>query len=293
MGNICTKGVEPEENEETEELEERGTKSVANRRATKGAGLLGKTDWSDEEDEENQTGEEATDKITDLPEAGDTSLHAETKDGQRVTLMMQPEPVAVSCEDDEPKQLTIIFLANISEEDTAKLGAVKEFESQKRICIYIGELNAQSSSLHIDIAASSSPGVDGVTTLSNATSLHHVIQKGEEKIGILVIEEVDESGKWIDNARKAANELRNSQKPHLIIALLKSGAIQARKLATCNILGIKCILCTDANLPSDETVQLGTTIISLNPNQKQYSTLTVTFDSYHETDFGNASILPY
>ena len=45
-------------------------------------------------------------------------------------------------------------------------------------------------------------------------------------LGILVIEEVDESGKWIDNARKAANELRNSQKPHLIIALLKSGAIQ-------------------------------------------------------------------
>jgi len=291
MGNICTKGVEPEEEEETEE--QRGTKSVAQRRATKGKGLLGKTDWSDEEDEEDQTGEEATDKIMDLPEAGDTSLHAETKDGQRVTLMMQPDPVAVSCEDDEPNQLTIIFLANIAEEDTAKLGAVKEFESQKRICIYIGELNAQSSSLHIDIAASTSPGIDGIKTLSNATSLHHVIQKGEEKIGILVIEEVDESGKWIDNARKAANELRNSQKPHLIIALLKSGAIQARKLATCNILGIKCILCTDANLPSDETVQLGTTIISLNPNQKQYSTLTVTFDSYHETDFGNASILPY
>ena len=43
------------------------------------------------------------------------------------------------------------------EEDTAKLGAVKEFESQKRICIYIGELNAKSSSLHIDIAASTSP----------------------------------------------------------------------------------------------------------------------------------------
>ena len=33
--------------------------------ATKGAGLLGKTDWSDEEDEENQTGEEATDKSTE------------------------------------------------------------------------------------------------------------------------------------------------------------------------------------------------------------------------------------
>ena len=100
--------------------------------------------------------------------------------------MMQPEAAAVSCENDEPNQLTIIFLANIAgsfqkyrhqrsipkdssmkikififdwkvEEDTAKLGAVKEFESQKRICIYIGELNAQSSSLHIDIAASSSP----------------------------------------------------------------------------------------------------------------------------------------
>ena len=51
----------------------------------------------------------------------------------------------------------IKFLNLILEEDTAKLGAVKEFESQKRICIYIGELNAQSSSLHIDIAASSSP----------------------------------------------------------------------------------------------------------------------------------------
>ena len=41
-----------------------------------------------------------------------------------------------------------------------------------------------------------------------------------------MIEEVDESGKWIDSARKAANELRNSQKPHLIIAILKSGVIQ-------------------------------------------------------------------
>merc|ERR1711937_1014908 len=101
-GNICAKEVEPEENEETEDLEERGTKSVAQRRATKGKGLLGKTDWSDEEDEEDQTGEEATDKIMDLPEA----------------------------------------------EDTSNLGAVKEFESQKRICIYIGELNAQSSPLH-------------------------------------------------------------------------------------------------------------------------------------------------
>ena len=48
-------------------------------------------------------------------------------------------------------------MIQIVEEDTAKLGAVKEFESQKRICIYIGELNAQSSSLHIDIAASTSP----------------------------------------------------------------------------------------------------------------------------------------
>ena len=28
--------------------------------------------------------------------------------------MMQPGPVAVSCEDDEPNQLTIIFLANIA-----------------------------------------------------------------------------------------------------------------------------------------------------------------------------------
>ena len=36
------------------------------------------------------------------------------QDGQRVTLMMQPGPVAVSCEDDEPNQLTIIFLANIA-----------------------------------------------------------------------------------------------------------------------------------------------------------------------------------
>ena len=33
--------------------------------ATKGKGLLGKTDWSDEEDEEDQTGEEATDKSTE------------------------------------------------------------------------------------------------------------------------------------------------------------------------------------------------------------------------------------
>lgn len=293
MGNICTKGVEPEENEETEDMEQSSKKSVAQRRATKGKGLLGKTDWSDEEDEENQTGEEAADTMTDLPESGDRALQAETKDGQRVTLMMMPEAPVVTCEDPEPNHLTIIFLANIAEEDAAKLDALNKFETHKRICIYTGELHPKISTLHIDIAASPNPAVEGVTTLCNSTSLNHVLQKGEEKIGILVIEEVDESGKWIDSARKAANELRNSQKPHLIIAILKSGVIQARKLATCNILGIKCILCTDSNLPSDETVQLGTTIISLNPKQKQYSTLQVTFDEYHETEFGNASIVPY
>ena len=32
MGNICTKGVEPEENEETEDMEQSSKKSVAQRR---------------------------------------------------------------------------------------------------------------------------------------------------------------------------------------------------------------------------------------------------------------------
>ena len=40
--------------------------------------------------------------------------------------MMQPDPVAVSCEDDEPNQLTIIFLANIA-------GSFQKYRHQRSI----------------------------------------------------------------------------------------------------------------------------------------------------------------
>ena len=40
--------------------------------------------------------------------------------------MMQPEPVAVSCENDEPNQLTIIFLANIA-------GSFQKYRHQRSI----------------------------------------------------------------------------------------------------------------------------------------------------------------
>ena len=40
-------------------------------------------------------------------------------------------------------------------------------------------------------------------------------------------------------------------------------------MAACNINGIKCILCADPVLPSDETTELGTVIISLNPASNQ------------------------
>ena len=40
--------------------------------------------------------------------------------------MMQPEPVAVSCENDEQNQLTIIFLANIA-------GSFQKYRHQRSI----------------------------------------------------------------------------------------------------------------------------------------------------------------
>ena len=40
-------------------------------------------------------------------------------------------------------------------------------------------------------------------------------------------------------------------------------------MAACNISGIKCILCADPVLPTDETTELGTVIVSLNQKANQ------------------------
>jgi len=51
-------------------------------------------------------------------------------------------------------------------------------------------------------------------------------------------------------------------------------------MAACNISGIKCILCADPVFPSDETTELGTVIISLNPGSNQGLEKKFSFDFF-------------
>lgn len=93
-------------------------------------------------------------------------------------------------------------------------------------------------------------------------------------------------------------------------------------MAACNIIGIKCILCSDPDLPSAETTELGTVIITLNPDSKQginsiifwnklrlsivphvkaayvntlilAAQITITFDNFHQPEFGPTSFVNY
>jgi len=86
--------------------------------ATKGKGLLGKTSWSDEEDEDGE--EVAADDVGQLPNIDqkdcgeDIVIQAKN---QRVTLMARPQMPVVSNDDSEPCKLNVIYISNISQDD--------------------------------------------------------------------------------------------------------------------------------------------------------------------------------
>merc|ERR1711970_1158281 len=84
MGNLCSGNTkvedveEPQSGEQTGEEGERNT--VAGRRPTKGAGLLGKTEWTDDEEEEAEPSAVADDAAAECaaPEPAEPEIESET-----------------------------------------------------------------------------------------------------------------------------------------------------------------------------------------------------------------------
>jgi len=314
MGNICAKkkAVEPttivgEANFD----EEREVKSVVTRRATKGKGLLGQTSWSDDEDEEEEEekGEESvapSDVIAPLPEiktgAGDDDVIIAKN--QRISLMTKPQIPLVTDQTSQSSKLNVIYISNISQADIqSKMDDIREscfntvdgipIEKESRICIYNGQLYSEHNSLGIDTAITSGeePGSIDFPVLSRRSGCQLISQKHNEKIGILALDDIDESGTWLEFAKNEANKMLKHDQPNIIIAICQCGIIQAKKMAACNIPGIKCILCADNNLPSDETIELGTIIVTLNPADNQVAQLSVQFDEFHQPEFGATNFI--
>lgn len=305
--------MEPTHGELNED--EREAKSVVTRRATKGAGLLGKTDWSDEEDEEEESNKQnaeqvAPDEIGQLPQidkAGTGEDIVIQSKNQRVTLMARPEMPIVSNDDTEPCKLNVIYISNISQDDVqSKLSQIEQacfstpddigIEKESRLCIYNGQLYNEHNVLDIDAAITSGEvpdDIDQFPILSRRLGCQLISQKRTEKIGLLALDDIDDSGKWLEHARNEANKMLKHDQPDIIIAICQCGLSQAKKMAACNIIGIKCILCSDPDLPSAETTELGTVIITLNPDSKQAAQITITFDNFHQPEFGPTSFVNY
>jgi len=307
MGNCLSskKSVQPTQTEINED-ENREAKSVVTRRATKGKGLLGKTSWSDEEDEDGE--EVAADDVGQLPNIDqkdcgeDIVIQAKN---QRVTLMARPQMPVVSNDDSEPCKLNVIYISNISQDDAqTKLKQIEqacfntpddiEIEKESRICIYSGQLYAAHNALDIQAAVTSGEVPDEINSfpiLSRRTGCQMISQMHTEKIGLLAIDDIDDAGKWLEHAKNEANKMLKHDQPDVIIAICTCGLTQAKKMAACNISGIKCILCADPVFPSDETTELGTVIISLNPGSNQGAQLTINFDNFHQPEFGPTSFI--
>merc|ERR1711970_221416 len=99
MGNLCSGNTkvedveEPQSGEQTGEEGERNT--VAGRRPTKGAGLLGKTEWTDDEEEEEGA------VNTEAPEAKEAEPSAVADDA--AAECAAPEPAEPEIESETPE----------------------------------------------------------------------------------------------------------------------------------------------------------------------------------------------
>jgi len=306
MGNcLGTKPqVEPTEGVLNEE-ENREVKSVVTRRATKGAGVLGKTSWSDDEDEDEdeEAEEEVGDIVGQLPQmdAGDDA-EVITSKTKRTTLIAKPQMIQVDAANAEQSLVHLVYIPNISQEDIqSKQSDIeraicegKTAEIESRICIYNGQLKTEHNSLQIDAAIATDEvpeSVDNFPILSRQNGCQLICQKGREKLGLLALDKTDESGEWLEFVKSEAVKMMKDDQPNMIVAVLNSSLADARKLAACNISSIKCILCADEQLPNAETVELGTVIISLNSRENKVAKIPVTFDEFHQPEFGAANFI--
>jgi ribose 5-phosphate isomerase RpiB len=312
MGNCLSskKSIGPTAGDLNED-ENREVKSVVTRRATKGKGLLGKTNWSDEEDEDDdengeaggeEAGEEEIGALPNIDQGTGDDIVIQAKN-QRVTLMAKPQMPIVSNEDSDPCKISVIYISNISQDDVEpKLDQIERacfntpddiaIEKDSRICIYSGQLYSAHNALDIDAAITSGEvpdDVDKFPVLSRRTGCQLITQKLNEKIGLLALDDIDEAGKWLEHAKNEANKMLKHDQPDIIIAICHCGLTQAKKMAACNISGIKCILCADPVLPTDETTELGTVIVSLNQKANQGAQIEINFDNFHQPEFGPTS----
>jgi len=312
MGNICEKvtpnksvGIGPTSIIEGDvNYEEKETKSVVTRRATKGKGLLGKTSWSDEEDEDEEEKEEQapdSDCVFPTLHGGDaTQQQQKTSD-----IVIHTETLANN--EGQSSTLNVIYISNISQEDMqSKMDSIQNacfntmddnnIEKDSRICIYNGQLYKEHNSIDIDAAMTKGEApneIEKFPVLSQRSGCQLISKKHNEMIGILALDEIDEDGKWLEHARNEANKMLKHDQPHIIIAICQCGVIKAKKMAMCNIPGIKCILCIDEVLPSDETIELGTIIVTLNPAEKRVAQINIKFDNFHQPDFGKTNFVNF
>jgi len=320
MGNICDKispsksvGIGPTTLIEGEvNDEERETKSVVTRRATKGKGLLGKTSWSDEEDEDEENGEKEiqSEKEEQTPECGEVAPMLNGGDASQ--KQQKTSAIAINTEtstnnEGESSTLNVIYISNISQDDMqSKMDKIQaacfktmddnNIEKDSRICIYNGQLYKEHNNMDIDAAMTRGKAPDDIDqfpVLSQRSGCQLISKKHNEMIGILALDDIDEDGKWLEYARNEANKMLKHDQPDIIIAICQCGVIQAKKMAMCNIPGIKCILCIDEVLPSDETIELGTIIVTLNPAEKRVAQINIKFDNFHQPDFGKTMFLNF
>jgi len=302
MGNICTKqDVKPVEEDEKDEWE-----PIGNRRPTKGEGLLGKTEWTDDEDEDEE--EEGCDGepaeiIGELPQiryskGADDQLPARSS---RVTLINRPQCISV-VNDAVEKNITITFIGQVpnnSEETSKRINEEiqRMSDSDKTIQLYSGDLTENLKHIKIDAAVTKQSG-----SSENTSSDYVHLTKGgcqlmcsrlEERIGILGLTDADDEGKWLEYTKSEAKKMRDSDKPSMIIALTTCDIVKAKKLATICVEGVKAILCQDESAPSGEEVVLGTPIINLNPTENKICTIEAAIDQLHEVDCKPAKFITY
>merc|ERR1712126_675223 len=105
MGGLCSKKKIADAETENNENEENTDKTpVGERRPTKGAGLLGKTEWTDDEDEEEEG--VAIEDAPTLPETEEATLPKEnqTEENQEAQADVPTSPTEARPEvDDRPE----------------------------------------------------------------------------------------------------------------------------------------------------------------------------------------------
>lgn len=302
MGNFCSQTVTPDDNNtEESHYDEKEVK----RRVTKGAGVLGKTDWTDDEDEEEEecANSDAEEIIGELPmikmNASDDN-DPMPRQTSRVTLINRPQCLVES--EVVENQVTVTYLSNIPNSNVELSKTInREIHNlapkDRLICLYSGDIAQNLKEIKIDAAISESKNDNSFSdfVLMSKTGCQFLCKRKEELIGILAITDIDDEGKWLEFAKIEADKMNRSEPdpPHMIIALTSCDVEQAKKLAKICVSGVKVILCRDQSVPSSEQIVLGTPLVNLNPSDKKIGHLNIVFDEFHQVECKPTKFLPF